>query len=282
MPSDPAIRSALIAPGGLANRLRELRLHASLTGADLARKTGMSGSKVSRIETGHLWPTEALISLWCQACDADDQAQELVRMLVEARSVRADWTTRLASGHLQVSRAITRHLRAARRIVWWEIDVIPGMLQTAEYAHPIIVNALTRHGAPTDDAWESAVERNNQVDVVNDLGRQATIIIAGPALTWRYTPRDFHRAQLIKVSMVAGLPNVDVRIVPCGIFLSDVLPNPFLMVDDQVIVEDVAGEHVIVDAVGQYREAVDRLLGISVTGTEAADIIRQAVSILES
>jgi transcriptional regulator with XRE-family HTH domain len=49
-----------------------------LTGRALAAATGWHFTRVSKIENGVQAPSEADIRDWCRACDADEQAAELL------------------------------------------------------------------------------------------------------------------------------------------------------------------------------------------------------------
>lgn len=279
MPSDPNVRARLTAPGGLAYELRAMRAVAGLTGVELARATGLSPSKVSRIESGHLWPSNDDIIAWCNACGVavDGKGRLLIAKLAEERAAKPDWATRLQGGHLSVSKAITQYLTAARYVAWFEVDVIPGMLQTSEYALPIIRNALARSQSPADDAVESALERSNQLRVASTGDRRFDIIIGEPALTWRYGDSDVHSNQLTRLLMVQAMPNVNLGIVPSHRRLPDVLPNAFAMFDGTVITEDVNGEHVIVRDIDAYTAAVDYLKSVAATGLVATRLIEAAI-----
>ncbi|WP_143674100.1 helix-turn-helix domain-containing protein, partial [Streptomyces caniscabiei] len=66
------------ARAALAARLRELRLDAGITGKELARLAGWSVAKSSRIENAVTAPADADIRVWCAACGAADQADDLI------------------------------------------------------------------------------------------------------------------------------------------------------------------------------------------------------------
>lgn len=277
MPADPIVRQMLTAPGGLSFQLKHMRLDAGLSGARLGELSGLSTSKISRVENGVLWPSADDIASWAKACGQQHLTEELTQLMMSSRSSGGDWMTRLAGGHLAVSKAITSRLLNASRVVWWEVDVIPGMLQSTEYAYPIIVNAMTRHGLPTDDAWVSAQERNHQMLATTSEQRTVEVFIGEPALRWRYTTRDVHRSQLNRLLAMADRPTTTLGIVPIDCRLPDVLPNPFAMFDDHVLVEDITGERFIVHDTTQYRHATDMLRSVAITGEGAKALIRAAM-----
>jgi transcriptional regulator with XRE-family HTH domain len=60
--------SVLYARRQVADRLREIRLDASLTLRAVAQAAGWHESKSSRIEGAHTKPSDADIQTWCRAC----------------------------------------------------------------------------------------------------------------------------------------------------------------------------------------------------------------------
>ena len=277
MPANPVVREMLTAPGGLSFELKRMRLEAGLSGARLAELTGLSTSKISRVENGRLWPSADAIASWAEACGQPNRTNQLTQQMMQSRSSSSDWLTRLAGGHLAVSRTVTSRLLHCTHVVWWEIDVIPGMLQSTEYAYPIIVDALERHGLPTGDAWDSAVERNHQMLATYSDHRTVEVFIGEPALRWRYTPDDVHRSQLNRLLNLADRPTATLGIIPIDCRLPRVLPNPFVMFDDHVLVEDIKGEQFVVDDITQYKLAADMLRASAVTGEGAKALIRAAM-----
>ncbi len=69
----------------LGLRLRGLRKDAGLTGRALADATGWHFTRVSKIENGVQAPTDLDIRVWCAACDAEDQAADLI---AQARTIQ--------------------------------------------------------------------------------------------------------------------------------------------------------------------------------------------------
>jgi len=57
----------------LADRLRDIRLDAGLTGRALSSAAGWHEAKTSRIESAKQAPSDADIRIWCQACEVPDQ-----------------------------------------------------------------------------------------------------------------------------------------------------------------------------------------------------------------
>jgi transcriptional regulator with XRE-family HTH domain len=159
MPGNPhtSVRSRQVAA-----RLRELREQAGLSGAEVAKRMGMSASKISRIETGNsglqIEDVAALLGLYQVPASVRDDLLDLVR-----RSEERGWWTR-QPGLPQLWRSLIDFEAKATRIQNYEALVVPGLLQTAEYARAIIQGV-----APT----VSEVELDNLVAA--RMARQAVL-----------------------------------------------------------------------------------------------------------
>ncbi|MFI7134014.1 helix-turn-helix domain-containing protein [Nonomuraea sp. NPDC050153] len=70
-------------------RLRDLRRDAGLNGKQLAARTGLHPTKVSRIEHARQNPSEDDIRAWCSACGTEAHIPELIAVY---RDVQRMWT----------------------------------------------------------------------------------------------------------------------------------------------------------------------------------------------
>ncbi|MGH3991651.1 MAG: Scr1 family TA system antitoxin-like transcriptional regulator, partial [Pseudonocardiaceae bacterium] len=133
MPSNPhtSVRSRQVAA-----ELRAIRERAQLSGAEVARRLGMSPSKISRIETGNsglqIEDVAALLGLYEVPASTRDELLDLVR-----RSEERGWWTR-QPGLPKLWRSLIDFEAKATRVQNYEALVVPGLLQTAEYSRAII------------------------------------------------------------------------------------------------------------------------------------------------
>lgn len=137
--------------GGL---LRRLRKAAGLSGPALAGRLKVSQSHVSRVELGETVATAKLVERWtCEtgASQADrDTAADLTEA-VEAEFV--SWREALASGLVKLQcEALAAEAASATRIAYVP-GLIPGLMQTPEYATHLrsAFDGLTR--APSQWCW---------------------------------------------------------------------------------------------------------------------------------
>src|SRR5262245_39502989 len=106
-----------------------------MSGRKLAQVAGWQPSKVSLIITGKQAVTDADIVTWCQLTDAP--AAEANRLRTTLRSIRADearWARQAAAGHRAVQEDMASLEQRARTIRQFDLGLVPGLLQTADYA----------------------------------------------------------------------------------------------------------------------------------------------------
>ncbi|GAA4538155.1 helix-turn-helix domain-containing protein [Amycolatopsis samaneae] len=120
----------------LGDDLRCARLAAGLTEAQLARKLGCSASKISRIETGSRRIEEFdLIRLLAYCGVATDETRRIMEM---AREADDPYRLRPHRDQLpdELSTLIT-HETTASSITVFEPQLVPGILQTEDYARAL-------------------------------------------------------------------------------------------------------------------------------------------------
>ncbi|SFA75340.1 Helix-turn-helix domain-containing protein [Amycolatopsis marina] len=132
----PPIQSTSVRSRQVSTELRKLREQAGMTGAEVAHLLGMSPSKISRLETGHRGleseDVAALLGLYRVPERRRNTILELVR-----KSDEQGWWQSQRSG-LPDWRAFLDFEARATRIQNYELALVPGLLQTAEYATAVI------------------------------------------------------------------------------------------------------------------------------------------------
>jgi transcriptional regulator with XRE-family HTH domain len=122
------------ARNALGKRLREMRSSAGFSGRHLAELLSWPPSKVSKLENGRQTPSDDDIRDWARVTNSEDETEALLVSLHTLEVQHAEWQRILRTGlkprqqeHIQWDQE-TRFFRA------FEATVIPGLLQTAEYA----------------------------------------------------------------------------------------------------------------------------------------------------
>jgi hypothetical protein len=278
---DPTVLKIL-----LGAQLRRLRETAGVTRDDAGYHIHASGSKISRLELGRVSFKERdvsdLLDLYHVAGEQKDQLVQLTREAnatpwwQKYREVVPDW--------FQVYVGLEE---AATLIRVYEVQFVPGLLQTEEYARAVVMQ-----GSP----GLSPDEVDNRVNV--RLGRQRLFakenaprlwaIVDEAALRRPMGGRDVLAGQIKRLMEAVGEPNITLQVMPFkygghgaegGAFT--IMRFPEADLPDMVYMEYLTGAHYIdkPDEVEVYAAVMERL---SVAGTSPektrdilADILKE-------
>jgi transcriptional regulator with XRE-family HTH domain len=197
----------------LSAALRGRRERAGLSTFELAERLGWSQSKVSKLETGRTRPAPADVAAWAKTCQADDATIDaLVDLAEDVATETASWRALYGSAGGAAGRQATyKDLNdQALHIAIYQPAIVPGLVQTAEYARRV----FELHGVPLPQVAAAAAARIERQAVLYDQSKTIELIIAEAALRLRVTNPPAHVAQLDKIATMATLPNVSIGIVP--------------------------------------------------------------------
>lgn len=280
-PTNP-VDDRLAEPGGLADRLRELRAGAGLRGTDLAERLGWQQSKVSRIENGRQMPSNEDVRAWARGCGAEDRiSADLLSLLRGIVAERAEWRRRTRQGQASVQADYRRLVEESKAIRSFDGFVISGMLQTPEYARAMLEQGLHLGHTSIDDIDRALVERLERQRHLYDPAKRFEFLETEAALRFLYSSPEVMRGQLDRLQSVIGMPNVRFGIVPFGVPLGIVLQNPFVLYDDLALAETYVGEPAASQEESkQYANSLDLLWQSAVTGDAARRLIASAAQAL--
>lgn len=262
----------------LGKQLRELRLNAGLTGTELARRAGWDQSKTSKIEHGKTTPTDADIRAWCLHTGAQNHVPDLIATLRNIESAYLEWRRVLGTGTKRRQQASVKLEADTELMRWFEPFLIPGLLQTAEYAEEILRNVIGFYQI-TDDLDEGVSKRLERQQILYRRKHRFHFLLAEQALKTTVGNDDIMTGQLDRLLAVAGMPRVTLGIVPAETRYRVPISN-FIMFDDRlVMVENVTAELRITQPreLALYGRAFNALSRQSVTGNQARDLIGKAL-----
>ncbi|NEA63908.1 helix-turn-helix transcriptional regulator [Streptomyces sp. SID12488] len=183
-------------------RLRQLRDERGWTQDELGTRMGCTGTHISAVETGRRPPTERFAMSADRAFGTGDMFQRMVHALQN---------TALLEGFPEYVRQEVR----ATEIRLFELGIVPGLLQTPEYAAAIARGAV-RRGAITE---QQAKERLTLL-----AERQASLVRTPPPFVYAVLDESCIRrsvggpeamdTQLDKLVAFAELPNTVLQVAP--------------------------------------------------------------------
>lgn len=219
----------------LGARFRQLRKDTGLTGKQLAERLGWSQPKVSRIERGQRTPSEEDLRAFARVVGATAEVtDELLTRVRTVHSVHAAWRRQLAGGAAVGQHDILELEASVRLVRAFEPAVIPGMLETDDYARKLFDDVVALYGIP-NDAEEAVRIRLRRQQLIHDPARRFEFIIAEAALRSQVCPPPVMRAQLDLVRALSNLETVEVFILPTDAKLPFLPLHGFWIFDDELV-----------------------------------------------
>ncbi|RMB79952.1 helix-turn-helix transcriptional regulator [Streptomyces shenzhenensis] len=265
----------------LGQRLRELRLQAPagrLTGTQLAERLGWPHSKVYKLEGGRQTATADDLRAWAEGVGRPEAFAELDARLKGFESHIRSWRRQLAAGHRPVQDSWNLEVGRATAICAWEESVIPGMLQTADFARAIFLRYADLFGS-TRDTDEAVRARVRRQEWLYEAGHRFHALVWEAALHALVCPPSVLAAQLDRLAGTIGMDTVELGIIPLTASLKVPTANGFWVLDERlVITEDWHAEIWLDDAdsVATYLRVWSTLSESTVYGADAQNVIHRA------
>lgn len=262
----------------LGLRLRELRLDAGITGTELARRAGWHQTKVSKIEYGKTKPTEQDIRTWCVLTSAEAQVPDLIATVRNLEAAYLEWRRVLGTGTKRRQQASLKFEAECEFMRWFEPFIVPGLLQTAEYAEEILRKVIAFYKT-ANDLDEGVSKRMERQQILYRRSHRFHFIMAEQALNTTVGSDQVMVGQLDRLLAVATMPRVTLGIVPTHALYEVPISN-FIMFDNRmVMVETIAAEMTVTQPreIALYGRSFDALAEQSLTGETARKLISEAV-----
>lgn len=198
----------------LAAELRRLRERAGFTGDEVADRLGWSASKISRIELHRIGIKQAdLLRLLDLYGVADVHREGLVALADEAsRTGRLEAVAASLPGEY----AAFLYAESEAESVWtWDPQMVPGLLQTADYARAVMLRWEDVFPVPPGDIDRRIEGRLLRQQILHrDPPFVLSAVIDESVLYRRLGDDTIMHKQLERLTKMAELPNITIQIVP--------------------------------------------------------------------
>ncbi|WP_433870314.1 helix-turn-helix domain-containing protein [Saccharopolyspora sp. CA-218241] len=261
-------------------RLRAFRAEAGMTGRELAAALGWPHSKISKLETGRQTAEDDDVIAWLTALDAPESSvRRLLDELSELRVSKAAWRAQLRAGHRARQMQSYDAEHAAGRLRNVEFGVVPGLLQTADYARAVFRTQAELLQVPDGDI-EASVRVRMQRQQVLYQGKDIEIILSQHALRHPVAGREVMLGQLDRLVSAVDVPGLRFGVLPEHRHLPNITMNGYYIVDDLVQVEHVTAELTIddPDQVATYHRLTDRLWQVACEGSAAREVLNRVAA----
>jgi transcriptional regulator with XRE-family HTH domain len=276
----------------LAAELRRLREERNLTGEDVAQSLGWSASKLSRIElcrTG-IKPAD-LASLLTEYGVSAEHRDELVRLA--EKPPNRDWWRSYSDSLPGGFTGLIGLESDATSIATWSPELVPGLLQTLDYARA----AVSAHAGSVPRMSPTEIERRAQTR----MRRQHLLTSAEPTpfacvldesvLLRRLQDAQVMRDQLAHLIEMSLLGHITLHVLPLDgahpigtgafILLKFAPIQGIGPVSDIVYLEQLSGSQLYIDddaETHQYELGFGRLIAESLDAEASRDLIASVIS----
>ncbi|MEV0198026.1 helix-turn-helix transcriptional regulator [Nonomuraea sp. NPDC050691] len=266
----------------LGSQLRRLREAKGVTREEAGHLIRGSESKISRMELGRVGFKERdvadLLTLYGVT---DAEARAAVLDLV-TKANEPGWWHRFNDVLPTWFQAYVGLEEAAERIRTYEVQFVPGLLQTKEYARAVVTAGAAGVG-PDEIARRVDLRLERQRILDRPDGPVFWAVIDEAALRRPIGGAEVMRAQLEHLADLMRQPNITIQIMPFsfgghsaegGAF--SILRFPDRELPDVVYVEQLASALYLDkrEDVDRYTEVMERLCAVSTTPDETADLLR--------
>lgn len=274
--------SAQAAREAVATRLRGLMRDAGLNGAALAKQCGWSESKSSRILRAKTPPSDSDIEAWCQACHAEAEIPDLIAANQAADAGYVQWKRLHRQGMRQAQVELVPLFEETRVCRAYCSNVMPGMVQTFDYATALMTSITAFQGTP-DDVPAAAAARLERSHVIYDGDHRFVLLIEESVLRARIADDDTMAAQLGFLLEAMALPRVAIGIIPFDAPRTIWPLEAFYIFDSHRVNVELLSAAVNITApteVAAYSKAFEILAEIAVYGGRARAKIAAAIEAL--
>ena len=264
----------------LALELRRLREAAKLTCEEVAEHLECSASKISRVETGRVSVSPRDVRDMLELYEVPEaQRDSLVQLARDSR--QKGWWHAYSDTIQQQFATYVGLESAASEIRVYEVSLIPGLLQTEDYARAVIRSG-TMNGHHDD------IERK----VALRMARQPALTRADPPMLWTVVDEaalrravggaELMRAQLEHLLELASLKNVAMQVIPFTAGAHPAMGRPFVILvfperidPDVVYLEDLTSAFYLEDVaeVDRYNVFFNHLSATALSFEDSAALV---------
>jgi transcriptional regulator with XRE-family HTH domain len=282
----PNVKPSTVLGRQLGDDLRRFRERAGMSTAAAAEVLECTKGKVSRIENGHVPVRAPDLAALMQAYGVDDpEAQERLKALARRanRRRREGWWRQYESFLGDSYRDQIEMEAICDRIRTYQVQLVPGLLQTAEYGRAVTVASR---------AWQTPEEIDRFVEV--RLARQERLTGESPLDFWAVLSEGVlrqqvggppvMRAQLDHLTAMAERPNITLQVLPFSRGAHSGMFGPYLLLSfpqvaslDLVLTETPTGNIWIErePEVASYRALFDDARTAALPPTESLALIQR-------
>ncbi|MEU5980147.1 helix-turn-helix transcriptional regulator [Streptomyces sp. NPDC047315] len=275
--------AAQAARQSIAQRLRDLRAEAGLTGGQLAQLCGWTHPKTSRIENGRTPPSPDDIRRWCDACGVPEQTADIVAQSRNAEAMYVEWKRKVNAGLKQLQDSYVPLFKATRVFRVYSGTLVPGLLQTEGYIRALMTRITAFRDIPND--VEAAVAaRLERSRILHEPRKRVLLLMEESVLRHQIGDSEAMAAQLGYLLTAGAIPSISLGVIPDAQRDRSIWPmETFHIYDDTLVSMELLSARVTVtqpSEIATYLRAFEDLRTMAVYGAEARALIVKAIDAL--
>lgn len=250
-----------------------------MTGRQLAESLSWPPSKISKLENGRQTPTDEDIRAWTRTTGGETETAALLASLHTLELQYAEWQRILRAGLRPRQNELAALDQKTRFFRAFEVTVLPGLLQTAEYARCRFADGIQALKLPNDinEAVQGRIQRQ---EILYHPDKRFHFVLTEAALRLRLCPPEVMLGQLDRLISLAALPTVKLGIIGFEAQYATAPWHGFWLYDnDRVLVETYSAELNLIQPqeVELYRSIFDQLAAVASYGRAARAIITRVI-----
>jgi transcriptional regulator with XRE-family HTH domain len=263
---------------GLGDDLRRLRMKSGMSTRGVAEKLGISHASVNRTELGKRRVEPEEVIALCALYGVTGRQREHLIARARGDMSSTTWYSDGSEAAEQVSSLVALEMEASE-ITDIELTLVPGLLQTAEYARQII-----GRGRLQADEVESLVRArlSRQSLLSQPKAPEVHFILDEMVLHRQVGGAGLMRDQLAQLLRAAQRKNVTIQVIPLGMGGHPAVGGPFMLLrfaerDPHVCIESHRGALFLSlpEQVKSYQEIIEDLDGAMLSVEDSAVLIAE-------
>ncbi|SEG96151.1 Helix-turn-helix domain-containing protein [Saccharopolyspora kobensis] len=210
----------------LGAELRKLRNAQDLPAEEIASLLGCSVAKVRHMENGRTSPSKAELKVLMDHYGLSQERRELLEETREGARKRGWWSTYRLPSWFQDYVGLETD---AVRVRTFELEMVPGLLQTEAYARSI--NVVGSHMTQPEDVERQVNARIRRQERLGDDSMELHAVLSESALHRCAADSTLASGQLKRLLELGERPNITIQVLPFSVGLHASVSGSFTLLD---------------------------------------------------
>ncbi|WP_407840192.1 DUF5753 domain-containing protein [Streptomyces sp. DSM 116496] len=238
---------------------------------------------MSRLQSGTTPPSDDDIRAWCRACEAEEQAADVIAASRTAENAYVEWRRLQRTGMRRLQESYVPLFERTKAFRVYSSNVIPGLLQTGPYVAALL-SSISEFRGTRNDIAEAVAARLERSRVIREGNHRFSLLVEEAALRHRVGDAGTMAGQLEHLLTVMSYPRVSFGVIPFSSDRRMWVIETFSVYDEEQAQVELLTAQVNVTApteVRQYLKAFGEYAKLAVYGADARALISAAAAELE-